>query len=89
MRVTVDKAGRIVLPKPIREAAGLRCGQDVEVRLAGVVIEIEPIQPVVRMRARPGRLPVLEVEGEIEPVTDEDVRAALEAQREERDQRWR
>ena len=85
----MDKAGRVVLPKPIREAAGLRGGQDVEVRLAGVVIEIEPIQPVVRMRTRPGRLPVLEVEGEVEPVTDEDVRAALEAQREERDQRWR
>ena len=42
MRVTIDGAGRIVLPKPIREAAGLSGGQQVEVRLAGVVIEIEP-----------------------------------------------
>ena len=89
MRVTIDGAGRIVLPKPIREAAGLSGGQQVEVRLAGVVIEIEPLQPAVRMRTRPGRLPVLEVEGETEPVTDEDVRAALEAQREERERRWR
>jgi AbrB family looped-hinge helix DNA binding protein len=89
MRVTIDSAGRVVLPKPIREAAGLAGGQEVEVRLAGVVIEIEPIQPVVRMRPRPGKLPVLEVEGDVEPVTDEDVRAALEAQREEREERWR
>jgi AbrB family looped-hinge helix DNA binding protein len=89
MRVTIDRAGRVVLPKPIREAAGLTGGQEVEVRLAGVVIEIEPVQPAVRMRTRPGRLPVLEVDGEVEPVTDGDVRAALEAQREEREQRWR
>jgi AbrB family looped-hinge helix DNA binding protein len=89
MKVTVDRAGRVVLPKPIREAAGLTSGQEVEVRLVGVVIEIEPIQPLVRVRTRPGRLPVLEVEGEVEPVTDDDVRAALEAQREEREERWR
>jgi hypothetical protein len=41
------------------------------------------------MRTRPGRLPVLEVDGEVEPVTDDDVRAALEGQREEREERWR
>jgi AbrB family looped-hinge helix DNA binding protein len=89
MRVTVDRAGRVVLPKRIREAAGLTGGQEVEVRLAGVVIEIEPVQPTVRLRTRPGRLPVLEVDAEVEPVTDADVRAALEQQREEREQRWR
>jgi AbrB family looped-hinge helix DNA binding protein len=88
MNVTVDSAGRVVLPKSIREAAGLTGGQVVEVRLVGAVIEIEPIQPVVRMRTRPGKLPVLEVDGEVEPVTDEDVRAAIEAQREERERRW-
>lgn len=77
-----------MVPKAIRDAAGLAAGQEVEVRLAGAVVEIEPIQPVVRLRTRPGRLPVLEVEGEVEPITDDDVRAALEAQREEREQRW-
>jgi len=88
MRVSVDGAGRIVLPKQIREAVGLTGGQEVEVRLVGVVIEIEPVQPVVRMRARPGKLPVLEVEGDVELVTDADVRAGLEAQRQEREERW-
>jgi AbrB family looped-hinge helix DNA binding protein len=88
MRVTVDNAGRVVLPKPIREAVGLAGGQEVEVRLVGVVIEIQPVEPVVRMRARPGRLPVLEVEGEVEPVTDDDVRATLDAVRAEREERW-
>jgi AbrB family looped-hinge helix DNA binding protein len=88
MRVTVDNAGRVVLPKPIREAVGLAGGQEVEVRLVGLVIEIQPVEPVVRMRARPGRLPVLEVEGEVEPVTDDDVRATLDAVRAEREERW-
>jgi AbrB family looped-hinge helix DNA binding protein len=91
MRVTIDRAGRLVLPKAIREAAGLTGGREAEVRLSGGVVEIEPIQPVVRLRKRPGRLPVLEVEGdgEVEPMTDDDVRRALEAQREERAERWR
>lgn len=88
MKVTVDNAGRIVLPKPIREAAGLTGGQEVDVRLVGIVIEIEPIQPAVRMRERPGRLPVLEVDGPVDPITDDDVRAALEDQRAERERRW-
>lgn len=88
MRVTVDRAGRIVLPKPIRDAAGLTQGQEVEVRLVGTIVEIEPVEPAVRLRDRPGRLPVLEVEGEVDPVTDADVRAALEAQREGRSRRW-
>jgi AbrB family looped-hinge helix DNA binding protein len=88
MRVAMDSAGRVVLPKPIRDAVGLTGGQEVEVRLAGVIIEIEPVQPAVRVRERPGRLPVLEVEGEVEPITDDDVRAGLEAQRREREDRW-
>jgi AbrB family looped-hinge helix DNA binding protein len=88
MRVSVDSAGRVVLPKQIRDAVGLTGGQEVEVRLAGVVIEIEPVQPTVRMRERTGRLPVLEVMGEVEPVTDDDVRAGLDAQRLEREERW-
>ena len=89
MKVVIDRAGRVVLPKAIREAAGLTGGEELDVRVAGAVIEIEPVQPVVRMRTRPGRLPVLEVEGEVEPVTDEDVRAGLEEQRGEREARWR
>jgi hypothetical protein len=58
---------------------------EVDVRMAEGVIEIEPVQPIVRMRTRPGRLPVLEVEA----VTDEDLRAGLEEQREEGNARWR
>jgi hypothetical protein len=72
----------------MRDAVGLAGGQEVEIRLVGVVIEIEPVQPKVRMRTRAGQLPVLEVEGGVPPVTDADVRAELEAQRQEREDRW-
>jgi hypothetical protein len=41
-------------------------------------------EPAVKMRSRRGKLPVLEVADKVKLVTDEDVRAALEAQREER-----
>jgi hypothetical protein len=50
--------------------------------------EIEPAQPVVRLRMRPGKLPVLEVEITVEPVTASEVRVALESQRKEREARW-
>ena len=45
MRSTVDSAGRIVIPKAIREAAGLRPGTPVRFRLdsAGVLVEPEPL----------------------------------------------
>jgi len=48
MRVTVDRAGRVVLPKPIRKAVGLTQGQEVEVRLVGSIVEIEPVEPAQR-----------------------------------------
>ncbi len=48
----------------------------------------EPIEPIIRLRLRPGELPVLEVEGNVQAVTDVDVRAALDAQCEEREARW-
>jgi len=54
----------------------------------GQEVEFEPDQPAVRVLECSGRLPVLEVQGEVEPVTDDDVRAGLEAQRLEREERW-
>jgi AbrB family looped-hinge helix DNA binding protein len=42
MRATIDKAGRIVIPKPLRQHLGLRPGE-VEVVADGSGIRIEPI----------------------------------------------
>jgi AbrB family looped-hinge helix DNA binding protein len=41
MRTTIDRGGRIVVPKPIREAMGLMPGRKVDIVFANGRIEIE------------------------------------------------
>ena len=42
MRATIDKAGRLVIPKQLREVVGLRPGE-VEVFAEGTGLRVEPI----------------------------------------------
>ncbi len=42
MRATIDKAGRLVLPKPLRDRVGLSAGE-VNVFADGAGLRIEPI----------------------------------------------
>lgn len=42
MRTTIDKAGRVVIPKPLRDAIGLRPGE-VTVTVVGAALHVEPI----------------------------------------------
>ncbi|MDQ3973208.1 MAG: AbrB/MazE/SpoVT family DNA-binding domain-containing protein [Actinomycetota bacterium] len=42
MRTTIDRAGRIVIPKPLRDQLGLRPGE-VEVTADGAGLRIEPV----------------------------------------------
>ena len=43
MRTTIDKAGRLVIPRELRERIGLAGGGEVEVRLDGAAVRIEPV----------------------------------------------
>ena len=52
MRSTIDRAGRIVVPKEIREAAGLRPGTEVQFRVQGGHVEIEPVPLPVTLKRR-------------------------------------
>jgi len=45
----MDRAGRIVVPKPIREAANLRPGTEVEFRVQGGHVKIEPVPLLVAL----------------------------------------
>ena len=43
MKTTIDKAGRLVIPRQLRERVGLAGGGEVEVSLDGAAIRIEPV----------------------------------------------
>ena len=56
MRTTIDAAGRLVIPKDIRDALGLRGGERLDVRAVDGIIELEPAATPVRLEERNGRL---------------------------------
>jgi AbrB family looped-hinge helix DNA binding protein len=45
MKTTIDKAGRLVIPKPIRDALGLAAGAEVDIVMDGVTIRIDGPKP--------------------------------------------
>jgi AbrB family looped-hinge helix DNA binding protein len=54
MRTVIDRAGRIVVPKPLRQAPGLKPGQPLEVRAGDGRLEIE-IAPTPRQLKKRGK----------------------------------
>ena len=52
MRSAIDGAGRVVVPKAIREAAGLRPGTEVQFRVQGGHVEIEPVPLSITLKRR-------------------------------------
>lgn len=80
MRTTIDGAGRLVIPKPLREAAGFEAGTEVEIQLRDGRIELEAAPVPRRLVKREGRA-VIAAEGDVQPLTDDDVRAVLERTR--------
>jgi len=52
MRTTIDGAGRVVVPKPLRQAIGLQAGSEVEIRATDGRIEMEPAPLDVRLQRR-------------------------------------
>jgi AbrB family looped-hinge helix DNA binding protein len=43
-RLVIDKAGRIVIPKPLREELGLQAGDALELETAGERIMLRPVR---------------------------------------------
>lgn len=80
MRSAIDHAGRIVIPKPLRERLGLRGGRPVEIRERDGYLEIEPVGAAMDLVRRDGGL-VAVPRDPVEPLTDELVRETLERSR--------
>jgi AbrB family looped-hinge helix DNA binding protein len=52
MKTTIDRAGRLVVPKRIREEAGILPGSELTIRVTDGRIEIEPAPLDVRLVKR-------------------------------------
>jgi AbrB family looped-hinge helix DNA binding protein len=77
MRTTIDAAGRIVVPKAIREELALYGGREVEVSAHDGRIEIEVPPTPIKLVEREGHL-VAVPERPLPPLTAEMVRETLE-----------
>lgn len=83
MQVTIDTAGRLVLPKAIREEAGLHPGMPLDISYRDGRIEIEPAPREVRI-VRKGLVAVAVPVEASEPLTEdvvEEVRSELRGER--------
>lgn len=72
VEITMDEAGRLVIPKPIREQAGLRPGIPLTIVCEEGRIEIEPAPRAVKL-VRKGSFRVAVPVESSEPLTAETV----------------
>lgn len=80
MKATIDAAGRIVVPKELREALGLRAGQILDIRASDGRLEIEAVPTPMRLKKR-GKHAVAVPDEALPPLTVEQVRDTLERTR--------
>jgi AbrB family looped-hinge helix DNA binding protein len=77
MRVALDAAGRLVVPKPLRQALGLKPGQALEIRAGDGRLEIEIAPTPMRLKKR-GKGVVAVPEAGLPALTADHVRDTLE-----------
>jgi AbrB family looped-hinge helix DNA binding protein len=77
MRTTIDAAGRLVIPKRIRDRLGLRGNEEVEITERDGRIEIEPAPSDVDL-IHEGSILVAQPAQPLPPLTDAIVRETLD-----------
>jgi AbrB family looped-hinge helix DNA binding protein len=80
MRTTIDVAGRVVIPKRIRDDLGLDAGRALEINVVDGKVEIEPA-PVEMHLEQHGKGLVARPSKPLPMLTADEVRAALERTR--------
>jgi AbrB family looped-hinge helix DNA binding protein len=81
MHVSIDSAGRVVIPKPLREELGFSPEAPLEVEVVDGHLELSAPNEPARIVDGP-HAPVVAATGT--PITDEEIRRTLEAVRERR-----
>jgi AbrB family looped-hinge helix DNA binding protein len=80
MRTSVDAAGRVVIPKELRERLGIRRGRALEIRERDGRIEIEPAATAMSLVRRAGGAVAVPAQ-KLPPLTDDLVRETIERSR--------
>jgi AbrB family looped-hinge helix DNA binding protein len=80
MRSAIDAAGRVVIPKELRDRLGLRRGRPVDIRERDGRIEIEPCSTPMTLVRRGGGLVAVPQE-KLPALSDDMVRDTLERTR--------
>jgi AbrB family looped-hinge helix DNA binding protein len=81
MQVPIDRAGRVVIPKPLRDELGFSPDSPLEAEVVDGRLELSaPHEPATLVMGPHG--PSIAATGA--PITDEDIRRTLEAVREHR-----
>lgn len=80
MKVTIDGAGRIVVPKALRAELGLRAGAVLEIRTHDGKLELEPVATPMRL-VRRGKGLVATTDEPVPPIDADDVRRITESLR--------
>lgn len=80
MRTTIDRAGRVVVPKAIRARLRLLGGGEIEITERDGVIEMVPLPARVEL-IEGSEGPVAVAVDVLPPLTDEDVQATIDAVR--------
>ncbi|HEX4784048.1 MAG TPA: AbrB/MazE/SpoVT family DNA-binding domain-containing protein [Candidatus Sulfotelmatobacter sp.] len=82
--LTVDKAGRVVLPKPVRDELQLAAGDSLELESSEDQIVLRPVRGTAGLRKKQG-IWVLDVD---EPLTVESVNRTIRDIRRQREESW-
>lgn len=77
MKSTIDAAGRVVIPKDMRDRLGLGRGRSIEIRERDGHIEIEPAATAMSLVRRAGGVVALP-DQDLPSLTDDIVRETLE-----------
>ena len=80
MKTAIDAAGRVVVPKALRDELGFQPGSALEIHARDGALVIEPVPAPVKL-VRRGKVLVAEPTVRLPKLTQEEVRATLEGSR--------